>query len=141
MVKAGKKIETEKFMVEDEVKAIKYEENELPIPTAWRPVFSEIVESFVKGDYLLSSGILDVDSVSNETANQIKEYIQDYGEKLVSLSYETWNSSICIWMGSWWNVLIDLWTEKEGRSDMVLSAKVFESDSGFKYSIQMVYVP
>ncbi|MFK3865653.1 DUF7668 domain-containing protein [Pseudoalteromonas rhizosphaerae] len=128
-------------MIEDEVKAIKDEENELPIPTSWRPVFSEIVESFVKEDYLLSSGIIEVDPVSNETADQIKEYVQDYGEKLVSLSDGTWNSSVCIWMGSWWDVLIDLWTETEGRSDMVLSAKVFESDSGFKYSIQMVYVP
>ena len=37
----GKKFKIEKFMIEDEVNVVKDEENELPIPTAWRPVFSE----------------------------------------------------------------------------------------------------
>lgn len=124
-----------------EVKAIKDKENELPIPTVWRPIFCEIVEAFVMEDYRLSSRISEVESVSKETSDQIKEYIQDYGEKLVSLPEESWDTSIYIWMGSWWDVLIDLWTESEGRSDMVLSARVYESEGGYKIVIQMVYVP
>ncbi|WP_423252184.1 DUF7668 domain-containing protein [Vibrio vulnificus] len=46
-----------------------------------------------------------------------------------------------MWMETHWDVLIDLWTETEGLSDLVLQAKVFESKDGYKYQIEMVYVP
>ncbi|WP_394203820.1 DUF7668 domain-containing protein [Marinagarivorans algicola] len=68
-------------------------------------------------------------------------YIEEYGEELISLPNETWESSICIWMGNHWDVLIDLWTKGEGRSDLVLSAKVAESKNGFYIEVGMIYVP
>ncbi len=119
----------------------KDEKNERQIPTAWRPAFSKIVDAFCKKDYSLSSGIIGVSSVSNETAIHIKEYIQDYGEELVQLPDETWDSSICIWTGSHWDVLIELWTAGEGRSDLVLGAQVIEKDNRYIIDIGMVYVP
>lgn len=124
-----------------EVKVVKDEEKELPVPTVWRSVFHEIVKSFVEEDYTLSSGISGVGSIPYETSNQIKEYIQDYGETLINLPEQSWDSSICIWLGSKWDVLVDLWTEAEGRSDMVLNAEVFEVEDGYRISINMVYVP
>ncbi|HFQ4970525.1 TPA: hypothetical protein ACGUUK_004309, partial [Vibrio vulnificus] len=60
---------------------------------------------------------------------------------LVALPEQTWDSSVCMWMETHWDVLIDLWTETEGLSDLVLQAKVFESKDGYKYQIEMVYVP
>ena len=128
-------------MTKVEIFVEKDEENERPIPTVWRSTFSKIVDAFSKKDYSLSSGIAGVSSVSNETATHIKEYIQDYGEELVQLSDETWDSSICIWMGNHWDVLIDLWTAGEGRSDLVLGAQVTEEDSSYIIDIGMVYVP
>ncbi len=119
----------------------KDEENERPIPTVWRPTFSKIVDAFVKRDYSLSDGVTGVSSVSNETANHIEEYIQEYGEELIQLPDETWESSMCIWMGSHWDVLIDLWTVNEGRSDLVLGAQVKEKDNRYTIDIGMVYVP
>ena len=128
-------------MTEIEIFVEKDEENQLPIPTVWRPIFVSIVDAFVKKDYSLSSEIDGVASVSKETANHIKEYIEDYGEELIQLPNETWESSICICMGGYWDVLIDLWTAGEGRSDLVLGARISESKNGYIVDIEMVYVP
>ncbi|MCL7765496.1 hypothetical protein MPF19_18930 [Polaribacter sp. Z014] len=73
----------------NEIKVEKNEENELPIPHIWRSSFKEIVKAFVKGDYSLSSEIKNVNSISDETTVQIKEYIEDYGEELIELPNET----------------------------------------------------
>ncbi len=128
-------------MAENEIAVEKDDENEHPIPTVWRSTFTRIVDAFVQKDYSLSCGVTGVSSVSNETASHIKEYIEDYGEELVQLSNETWNSSVCIWMGSHWDVLIDLWTAGEGCSDMVLGARVSEGANGYVIDIGIVYVP
>jgi hypothetical protein len=124
-----------------EVPVVKDEENESPIPTVWRPIFADIVNAFVKKDYVLTARLNSVSPVSKKTAKQIKEYIEDYGEELIQLPEETWESSVCIWMGPHWDVLVDLWTAGEGRSDLVLRAEVSENDTGYKVHINMVYVP
>ena len=117
------------------------QEEEHPVPSLWRPIFSSIVMSFIKKDYALSSGIKGVLPISNETACHIKEYISDYAEDLVELPNETWEYSVCAWMGEHWEVLIDLWTFNEGHSDLVLSAKVIQNDRDYFIDIHMVYVP
>lgn len=124
-----------------EVAAVKDAERQRPIPTAWRPVLGEIVRAFAKGDYRLACGVPGVEAVSEETAAQIRGYVADYGAALVELSPQTWESSVCIWYGDHWNAIVDLWTESEGRSDMVLEARVRESAEGFAFTVVMVYVP
>jgi hypothetical protein len=126
---------------EADVLAVKDESHELPIPSAWRPVFREIVGALVQRDYRLSAGVPGVAPVTNETAAHIERYIEDYGETLVELPEETWDSSVCIWQGKRWDALVDLWTRGEGRSDLVLSARIFEAERGFEFHIYMVYVP
>ena len=121
--------------------AVKDEETERPIPSAWRSVIREVVDAFVRHDYYLGAGVSGVAQISAETATQIRNYIQDYGATLIDLPDETWNSSVCIWMGTRWDVLIDLWTVSEGRSDLVLSLHVIEADDGFLFTIYIVYVP
>lgn len=44
-------------MTETEIFVEKNEENQLPIPTVWRPIFVSIVDAFVKKDYSLSCEI------------------------------------------------------------------------------------
>jgi predicted NBD/HSP70 family sugar kinase len=124
-----------------EVLAVKDEETQRPIPSAWRPVIRAIVKALMVHDYSLSVGIPGVVPIPTKTATQIANYIQDYGATLIELSEETWNSSVCIWMGKRWDALIDLWTDEEGRSDLVLSVQVTETDGGFVFQIYMVYVP
>jgi len=119
----------------------KNEEEELPIPHAWRPIFKNIVKAFVNKDYSLSMGIANVNPISNETSEQIQEYIEDYGEELVDLPEETWDTSVYICYGDYWNVLIDLFTKSEGLSDLVLNAEVREIGNEYIFDIKLVYVP
>jgi hypothetical protein len=114
---------------------------EQPVPSDWRLTFVAVVDAFVRHDYALVGGVPRVQPVSLDTATQIRRYIEDYGTTLVPLPSQTWDSSVCIWTGSYWDVLIDIWTEEEGRSDLVLSARVSEADSDFSVEIHMVYVP
>ena len=82
-----------------------------------------------------------VSPVSEETATQIREYIEDYGEKLIPLQEGTWERSVAMWVGGCWNVVVDLCTESEGVSDLVLHAEVRESEHGYAYEISGVWVP
>lgn len=124
-----------------EIRVEKNEEEELPIPHIWRQIFTEIVNSFVEKDYRITRVIKNVNSVSDKTAEQIREYIEDYGEKLIELPEETWNTSVYIFYGNYWNVLIDLYTEEEGLSDLVLKAEVRENNNEYQFDIKLVYVP
>ena len=71
----------------------------------------------------------------------MKRYLADYGETLIDLPDETWETSVSQWMGPHWDVLVDLWTAESGRSDLVLHVQVFETRSGFRVEIHAVYVP
>ena len=120
---------------------IKDEENKLPIPHVWRNVFCQIVKSLSNKDYLVNSTIPNVPSLSLSDSKHIEDYIESYGEELTELPPETWCSSIYLWMGSHWHVIIDLWTLGECQSDLVLSAKVYETNNEYTFKIEMVYVP
>ncbi|WP_293313821.1 DUF7668 domain-containing protein [Pedobacter sp. UBA5917] len=119
----------------------KNEEEELPIPQVWRPIFKNIIKAFVNKDYKLSSGVNHVNPVSDETAEQIQEYIEEYGAELVDLPEETWDTSVYICYGDYWNVLIDLFTKNEGLSDLVLHTEVREKDNDYVVDIYLIYVP
>lgn len=119
----------------------KNEEKTLPVPHVWRPIFSAIVKSFVKKDYKLAYRINHVKPVSLNTANQIREYIEDYGEELIELPEEAWDTSVYIYCGDYWSVLIDLYTKTEGQSDLVLELEVREANKEYVVDIKLVYVP
>ena len=104
-------------------------------------MFCEVVRCFVARDYGLASGVSGVDPVSASTADHIRDYVAGYGATLVELPPDTWQTSVAHWYGTHWSVLVDLWTAEEGRSDMVLEGRVFESDAGPRFTIHMVYVP
>ena len=123
------------------IPAVKDEEAQQPIPTAWRPTIAAMARALAKRDYRFGSGIPGVLPVSVEAAAQVESYITGYGEALVELPEETWESSVCIWMDGWWDIIVDLWTESEGRSDLILSAKVREAGEGYSFEMQGVYVP
>jgi hypothetical protein len=121
--------------------AVKDGIRQYPIAGAWRPMLFEVVRCFVGGDYALSKGVDGVDTVSLEIEEHIRAYVADYGATLVELPQEAWQTSVAQWYGSYWDVLVDLWTVEEGRSDLVLHGRVTESEAGPRFSIHMVYVP
>ncbi|WP_197974115.1 hypothetical protein [Stenotrophomonas sp. CFBP 13725] len=113
-------------------------EVEVPVPTVWRPTLVAIVDVLVKEEELL---LPKVTLQAQETWKDAQESVRAYGANLKSLPEESWDSSVCIWYGDFWDVLIDLYTEEEGRSDLVLQVHVYEVDDGYRYEIVLVYVP
>lgn len=109
-----------------------------PIPVKWRPVLRQIVNAFAQGNYNLEPGIVGVEPVPPSTASQVRDYVQGYGATLTPLPDETWNSSVCTFNGHEWEVLVDLWTQEEGRSDLVMHVQI--GTSGL-VRIHAVYVP
>ena len=109
-----------------------------PIPVDWRPRLAKIVAAFSEGDFALRRGVEGVQPVAAATATQVRDYLEDYGATLAALPEQSWETSVCCWSGHHWDVLVDLWTREEGRSDLVLHARV--SGSGHVV-IQAVYVP
>ena len=123
------------------VPAIKDSGNEQPIASAWRPTLSAIVDAYVRHDYRLAAGISGVAAVSEETADHVQRYIAQYGATLVPLPAKSWETSVSMWMDDHWSALIDLWTEEEGRSDLVLQVHIVEIDALYVIDVHMVYVP
>ena len=120
---------------------VKDEDGAHPVAGVWRPILSEIVRAFVRGDYELADGVPSVERVPAATAEQIKEYVADYGATLIELPEGTWETSCAQWMGNRWEVLVDLWTREEGRSDLVLHVDAAESGAGYRFKVHLVYVP
>ncbi len=121
---------------------VKDEENELPVADVWRLTIEQVVLCFVEGDYALMEGVPGVAPVSAQTAEQIREYVEDYGATLVELPEITWEKSEAMRGGGQnWEVFVDLWTEKEGHSDMILHLDVSGDETDFRIKIHLLYVP
>jgi hypothetical protein len=124
-----------------EIRAVKDTEKAHSVATAWRPVLQAIVRALANGDFALLSPIPRVAPVDPATAKQIEGYLAEYAQSLRELADETWNTSVAQWMGSYWDVLVDLWTVEGVRSDLVLSVRVFEDGEAFRIRVEGVYVP
>jgi hypothetical protein len=124
-----------------DVPVLKDDAQQQAIPTAWRPALTQVVAAFKNGDFGLEASVPGVERPSGETARRIRESIADYGARLIDLPEASWDSSVCMWYGTHWDALVDLWTEEEGRSDLVLNVRVSETPDGFSFRIYMVYVP
>ena len=59
----------------------------------------------------------------------------------LSVAAQAAETSVAQWMGTHWEVLVDLWTAEEGPSDLVLGGTVVETSAGPRFTIDMVYVP
>lgn len=126
---------------EPDVLPIKDEDRSHPVPTAWRAPLRDVVNAFARGDYALARGIPSVAPVSKALAKQVPAALAGYGETLANLPDQTWRTSVAQWMGTHWEVLVDLWTVESGASDLVLDARVFEAKQGFRIQLHLVYVP
>ena len=124
-----------------DVTARKDEHDAHPVPTAWRPMLTAIANAFARGDYSLAAALPDIDPVEPPTAAQVRYAVESYGATLVPLPEATWETSICQWYGSHWEVLVDLWTAEEGPSDLVLQSRVYEVSGGVRCRVDLVYVP
>lgn len=120
---------------------VKKVEKEGPIPTEWRATISELVTSIVTDDYKSGNVPPGIVPLADSVIKQISNYIKDYGCTIINLPDKSWESSVYLWQGSYWELLVDLYTKKEGRSDMVLSMKATEASGFYSFEVQLVYVP
>lgn len=121
------------------VPVLKDGQSQQPVPSVWRNTFKEIVEAFKQGDF--AREIAGVRPVSAADAEAIAASIEGYGAQLVNLPEETWRTSVCQWMGAHWDVIVDLFTEEEGASDLILHLRVYEEGSAYAFEVHLVYVP
>jgi hypothetical protein len=118
----------------------KDEEAEHPVPTIWRDSLTAAADALAAGNYKFT-GVSLVQPLDDKTAAFIKDNIADYGCMLTPLSERSWDTSIYSWQLDHWDVLVDLFTREEGRSDLVMQVKVVEDGPGFMFNVHLVYVP
>lgn len=111
-----------------------------PVAQEWRPFLQKIVHTLVESELELPRQIAFAPASEGKLA-EIYENIAAYGESLIALADETWDTSVAQWMGTHWDVLVDLWTAESGRSDLVLAVRVFEVGGAYQFEVDSVYVP
>ncbi|MFD3704039.1 hypothetical protein ACFWUP_12890 [Nocardia sp. NPDC058658] len=118
------------------------DEIQRPVADVWRPVFRSIVRALARDELQLIGEIDSVEPISDDLAAHIRGSIDAYGATLIELPDQTWESSCTMWRGGGsWEVLVDLWTAEEGRSDLCLHVDVHETDPGFRFKVHLVYTP
>lgn len=121
-----------------EIEVEKIEGREQPIPGKWRDVLKEVADAFSDGRVPIGDGIRPVNA---KIAEVNFENIEDYPGPTGPLRDASWDTSICVWEGDHWQVLVDLSTASGERSDLVLHAKVFELDDRVEIEPGLIYVP
>jgi hypothetical protein len=117
------------------------DEEEHPIPERWRSIFRQIADAFAAGDFQLHDHPIEVVTPPDSAvARGIAANVSAYGDHLVPLNDETWERSVYRWMGSYWQVLVDLSTAREPVSDLTLHGKLLEP-GGSRFEIDAVHVP
>jgi hypothetical protein len=123
------------------VPVMKNEDDHVPVPSEWRSVLMFIVDNLSLGFFdfdLTSSG---VKPIPLELKESIIYNLEGYGDPLVSLPDETWNTSVCQWELDHWVVHVDLYTSAESPSDLVLKVYVYEDGASYLFEVGLVYVP
>lgn len=121
-----------------DVPVVKDENTERVVPTQWRPVLKSIADAFVSG--LPPSGF-GVRTVGADTLEVSIKNISDYPDVLGPLTETSWKTSVYVWMGTYWVVLVDLTSANGEITDLVLHVEVYPSGQEFEFQPHLVYVP
>lgn len=98
----------------------------------------QIADAFVDGRLPTGDGIR---PVAAKVAKINFENIQDYPDPTGALRASSWETSVCVWVGDCWDVLVDLSTAEGKRSDLVLHAKVYDLGDRVEVEAGLIYVP
>lgn len=118
----------------------KNENEELPVPMIWRQTIYKIVDELKKGNFQIQ-GIKNVDPLDVSNAETIRKSIDYYDDKILPLPEETWSTSTYRWVLDHWEIIIDLFTEREGLSDLSLFINVSENSSDYTFQVESIHVP
>jgi hypothetical protein len=116
------------------------DEQEHPIPEELRGVFVRIVDAFVAGDYLLRTAETPyAEPIDADTVDYIESCITAYGDSLAPLDPAVWERSCYGWSGEHWEMLVDLTTQRQPVSDLVLHADIRLNP--LRIAVRSVHVP
>lgn len=118
------------------------EDEEGPVPTVWRNTLARMVDALCAHDYKFEQAIEGVPTPADGRDEQMQGFIAQYGQKLIPLPAETWETSCYRYeRHNRWSLIVDLYTVGEGRSDMILDVSVIEAEGGYSFVNPLVYVP
>lgn len=120
---------------------VKDPNGQVPVPTAWRATLADVANAIGQGDYQAIASMASVRPISAPLAEAIASNIRDYGVNLTDLPAESWLTSVCQWVGGYWDVLVDLFSTEEGASDLALVVRVYEVGAEYSFEVQSVHVP
>lgn len=115
-------------------------DGEHQLPLNWQGRFEEIVARLVEGDFAFGPDIGDIEPVSPAEQDRFVHNIRAYGDRLTRLDPAVWRSSIYAWANGHWVVLVDLTTENEPVSDLVLHAQIIDDDP-VRIVLDSIHVP
>lgn len=116
-------------------------DNERPIPMAWRTDLKIITDSFVNNATPTALSFVKLTPMDDDSLNISLANIRDYPDEIGLLSEKSWETSIHIWMGRYWDILLDLTDANGGVSDLVLDGKMYEDVEGYIFKPHLIYVP
>lgn len=119
----------------------KSEDQELPVPAAWRPALGALADAMVEKTALDPIEGFVISAIEDGLLEISRSNIEDYPDKLGPLTKESWKSSICVWDGRCWEVLVDLTTDGGDVSDLVMHAKITECGDDYFIEPGLIYVP
>ena len=117
---------------------VKDENTERAVPTDWRQSLKTIADAFVSGQLPNGKGIrtVEADTLSISIGN-----IKDYPDILRPLAENCWETSVYIWTGTHWDVLVDLISEDGETTDLVMHVQVYEVGQCYEFQPYLIYVP
>jgi len=109
-----------------------------PIDSAkLRGTVSALTGRLAQGDY---EGLCRLAKASRLGATEVEQVIRDYGRHLVKLPVEAFQAVDVVPISNTnpqrWSVVVPLWSEEEGRSDLSLELTV-EDFPGAAYSVEI----
>lgn len=119
----------------------KTEDEELPVPSAWRLALKGIADALVQRTTIPQIDGFQIGLVKDDHLGICRENIKDYPDPLGPLTAESWDSSVSVWSGGYWAVLVDLTTRSGEVSDLVFHAKVTEHKDQYLIEPGLIYVP
>ncbi len=120
---------------------IKDVDHERPIPAIWRQTILALGDCLKNNDYGFETAPKNVNRLDPASTKISKYQIEIYNCGNVTIDDLSWESSIYIWMGNQWELIIDLIDENGSLTDLVLKLVVKENGKGYIFLPDFIHVP
>lgn len=116
-------------------------ENQIQVPAQFRKIVESIVNCISRKDLHELNSIIYVENLEEKNFKDMLASVEAYGDNLVPLSPECWETSVCLRTGRGLECLVDLSTEKQPVSDLALKFVTSEEVVPHCIELKGLYVP